>query len=154
MSLIPQRNLVLGGKIHMKKVSKTATVTTPATPALEPAPKLPAKAAAKSTAKPKIAKAAAPLAPSIKNGTSASTTVLAQIDVGFGNTLFVRGEGPGLSWERGVPMDCVADDKWSISLHGADKPVVFKFLVNDLTWCAGDDFVAQPGSTLTVNPAF
>jgi hypothetical protein len=30
------------------------------------------------------------------------TTIEAKIDVGFGNNLFVRGEGPGLSWEKGT----------------------------------------------------
>lgn len=80
--------------------------------------------------------------------------MVAQIDVGFGNTLYIRGEGPGLSWEKGVPLDCVADDKWSVSLAETSKPVVFKFLINDQTWCTGDDYVARPGTTLTVTPIF
>jgi hypothetical protein len=83
-----------------------------------------------------------------------TTVVVAQIDVGFGNTLYIRGEGPGLSWEKGIPLDCVADDKWSHSIPETSKPIVFKFLINDQTWCKGDDFVAQPGTTVTVSPVF
>lgn len=149
----------------MKKTTKPEAVkaaksATPATPAPSPVKK------EKAAAKPKVIKsvtspavntdvapATAPLVKEIAI-TPVATTVVAQIDVGFGNTLYLRGEGPGLSWEKGVPLDCVADDKWSISLAETSKPIVFKFLINDLTWCKGDDFVAQPGTTLTTTPVF
>jgi len=134
----------------MKKA--TTIKTTPATPAPVPAKK------AASSAKPKVAKApkSLPVSPAsvAKTPAGALTTITAQIDIGFGNTLYVRGDGPGLSWEKGVVMDCVVDDKWSISLSGVGAPVVFKFLVNDLTWSAGDDYVVNPGSELAVVPTF
>jgi hypothetical protein len=82
------------------------------------------------------------------------TTITAKIDIGFGNKLWIRGDGPGLSWEKGLVMDCVADDKWSIALSDAGAPVVFKFLVNDLSWSTGDDYIAQPGATLALAPTF
>jgi len=82
------------------------------------------------------------------------TVISANIDVGFGNTLYIRGEGPGLSWERGLPLNCVKDDIWSYSIEAAAKPIVFKFLINDETWCAGDDYVVEPGKKLTLVPAF
>jgi hypothetical protein len=125
----------------MKKATKTTT--TPASPAPVPAKKT------KSPAKPKAAVKAA-----MQPASAVATTIIAQIDVGFGNTLYLRGEGPGLSWEKGTVMDCVSDDKWSLTLGETERPIVFKFLVNDLTWCTGDDFVAQPGSTVTITPVF
>lgn len=82
------------------------------------------------------------------------TTITARIDIGFGNALYVRGDGPGLSWHKGIPLDCVSDDKWSITLKGGAKPFVFKFLVNDLSWSAGPDYVAEPGSDLIIVPTF
>lgn len=82
------------------------------------------------------------------------TTISALIDVGFGNTLYLRGEGPGLSWEKGVVMDCIADEHWQITLPGASKPVVFKLLLNDETWCAGDDLAVAPGGTVAITPEF
>jgi hypothetical protein len=84
----------------------------------------------------------------------AATVITAQIDVGFGNTLFIRGDGPGLTWIKGVPLGCTAVDRWTISLLVTNRPVVFKFLINDKTWSAGDDYVAQPGGTIAVTPVF
>lgn len=141
----------------MKKTSKT-TATTPAIAASQPS----VKAAKKPSAKKAIAPVPAAVAPKVASAPALAlrtaarpvTTIVAQIDVGFGNTLFLRGEGPGLSWEAGVPLDCVADDKWSITIANVDKPVVFKLLINDLTWCAGDDFVVQPGSEAVLTPVF
>ena len=85
---------------------------------------------------------------------SVKTTITAQIDIGFGNALYIRGEGPGLSWDRGTLMDCVSDDQWQIVLAESARPIVFKFLVNDLSWSAGADFSAKPGSTLALTPTF
>lgn len=139
--------------------AKAAKSATPAKPAPSPVIKeklskaKPARSSATLTLDEDASPSAAPLVKPFASP-AASTTVVAQIDVGFGNTLYIRGEGPGLSWEKGVPLDCVADDKWSIFLSETFKPVVFKFLINDQTWCTGDDYVAQPGATLTVTPTF
>ena len=80
------------------------------------------------------------------------TVIHANVDIGFGNSLYVRGEGPGLSWDRGVAMDCVKDDLWAHTIEAAAKPIVFKFLVNDETWCTGDDYVVEPGNKITLVP--
>lgn len=137
----------------MKKTSKTTT-TTLATPALSPAKKT-AATAPKITKAP-VKKPAVAAAPAVKAEPSAkvATKIVAKIDVGFGNTLYIRGEGPGLNWEKGVPLDCVADDQWSLTLSETARPVVFKFLINDLTWSVGDDYLAQPGSSVEFTPTF
>ncbi len=82
------------------------------------------------------------------------TQIVAQVDIGFGNQLFVRGEGAGLSWEKGLPMANVAADRWQVTLQAATAPIVFKFLINDVTWSVGDDHMAAPGSTVTLVPLF
>jgi hypothetical protein len=82
------------------------------------------------------------------------TTITAQIDIGFGNTLYIRGEGPGLSWDRGVLMNCVSDNQWQIVLAESARPIVFKFLVNDLSWSAGGDYAATPGAVVALVPTF
>ncbi len=82
------------------------------------------------------------------------TTISATVDVGFGNALYLRGEGPGLSWDKGVRMECVADDRWSLALGESARPFVFKFLINDATWSAGPDFTVSPGTTVTLTPTF
>ncbi len=123
-------------------------------------------AAAKAVAKP-VAKAAAKVAVKAvkaaktlaapakkKTGEPPVTFISAQIDIGFGNLLFLRGAGPGLSWDRGIPMDCVGTGLWTISVKNAAKPVVFKVLVNDLSWSSGEDYVVSPGQSVTITPGF
>lgn len=82
------------------------------------------------------------------------TVVAARVDIGFGNHLFLRGTGPGLSWDTGVPMTNVGSDLWSIDLLGARGPIFCKFLINDEKWSAGPDYVIEPGAQLEVTPLF
>jgi len=135
----------------MKKLTKTKTSKVPA--------KTPRKAAGKSataTLEPRVALATkAKGIPTEKRAASAADTrIEAQIDVGFGNTLYIRGEGPGLSWERGIAMACTSDDRWAVSIPDASRPVVCKFLINDIVWNDGDDFVVMPGTSISFAPAF
>ena len=108
-------------------------------------------------AKPK-APAKQPAAPAKKKPAVASeppaTFISAKIDIGFGNHLYLRGEGPGLSWDRGLAMDSVGANLWTSSVKNATAPVTFKVLVNDLTWNAGPDNVVQPGKSITITPTF
>ncbi len=82
------------------------------------------------------------------------TTITARIDIGFGNALYLRGEGADLSWDRGTLMNCIADNCWSLELPASTRPVIFKFLVNDLSWSAGQDYVVASGDTLAITPTF
>jgi hypothetical protein len=82
------------------------------------------------------------------------TLIHAQIDVGFGNTLHIRGDGPGLSWHGGLAMVPVAANLWSFTVRGASAPFAFKVLVNDLTWNDGEDYLIAPGTEITVIPTF
>lgn len=108
----------------------------------------PKKATPKSTAPTKKKTAAKKKAPVSK------TIITAKIDIDFGNTLYLRGDGPGLSWDVGVPMNSVSADEWSVTLSGATSQIIFKFLVNDISWNVGDDYVVDPGSDVTLAPAF
>ena len=80
------------------------------------------------------------------------TTIEAKVDVGFGNNLFVRGEGAGLSWEHGVPLKCIDPQTWHLSVPASDK-LKFKLLLNDTVWAKGEDLVAAPGQRLQIAPA-
>jgi len=82
-----------------------------------------------------------------------NTTIEAKIDVGFGNNLFLRGQGAGLSWERGAPLTCVDGKTWQWSGKANDK-LTFKLLLNDTVWAKGADLVAVPGQKIEVAPAF
>ncbi len=102
-----------------------------------------------------VKKSAAPA--KIKIGAAAeppATFISAKIDIGFGQHLYLRGEGPGLSWQHGLAMDCVGANLWTITIKNAADPVVFKLLVNDVTWSHGHDFITAPGQSITVVPTF
>ena len=82
-----------------------------------------------------------------------TVTIEALIDVGYGNTLYLRGHGRGLNWDHGVPLKCVDSTTWVWS-GPVDDQVRFKLLLNDSVWAQGDDLVAAPGQKIQVAPAF
>ncbi len=85
--------------------------------------------------------------------TSKTVTIEAKIDVGFGNTLYLRGEGHGLSWNEGIPLTCVDSSTWKWSGEAVDK-LKFKLLLNDAVWSKGDDLIAAPGQRVEISPSF
>lgn len=147
----------------MTAIKKTTKSKTSPAPATKPAPKSRKKSAVTAKVSAPVSLAEPPpvvttpatveTIPSIPSA-PVVTTITARVDVGFGNTLYLRGEGPGLSWERGVPMICVADDRWEITLPESSSPYLFKFLINDVTWCVGPDYSVASGSSATLTPAF
>lgn len=126
-----------------RSTAKKAAAVPVSVPAVEPSPTKVAVAALSAVAAPKTTTAKPVI-----------TTLRACIDVGFGNSLYVRGEGPGLSWEKGVLMDCLAHDQWQITLGESARPYLVKFLVNDLTWSTGPDYTVPSGVSLTLAPQF
>ena len=85
--------------------------------------------------------------------TAKPVTIEARIDVGFGNMLYLRGEGLGLSWTQGVPLTCVDGKTWKWTGE-TTKQLKFKLLLNDQVWSQGEDLVATPGQKLEISPAF
>ena len=65
-----------------------------------------------------------------------ATRLLVTAYIGIGNRLFIRGEGPGLSWEKGVPLQFVSIGKWRWETNDANAPVRFKLYKNDDLECA------------------
>jgi hypothetical protein len=123
-------------------VVKAKAVTPPAAPVV-------------SKAAPVKAEPAAPAAPALNNRPKeVRTTVAAKIDVGFGNSLFIRGQGDGLSWEKGLPLKCVDPATWAWSTTGAKGKVVFKLLINDEQWSQGEDLTVEAGQRAEVTPVF
>ena len=135
----------------MKKTTKPVKTPAPATKLTAPAP------ARKSTITPKIKVTATPATPApaiVTKPKGSKVVIVAAVDVGFGNAVFVRGDEPALSWDKGVALGWVGDAKWEIVLTNVTKPFEFKFLVNDAAWSAGGNLTASPGDTVTVTPSF
>src|SRR5690606_28526897 len=66
-----------------------------------------------------------------------ATRLIATSYIGIGNRLFIRGEGPGLSWEKGIPLQFVSIGKWRWETPDASGPVQFKLYKNDEVECPG-----------------
>ena len=125
------------------KIKKSAAMA-----AMIPNVKTTAGIPATSPAKPAVA------APKLTTAApGALTTIDVKLDVGFGNAVFLRGHGGGLTWERGVPLSCVDGKTWRWSGTVKD-PITFKLLINDKIWSAGTDLTVKPGQKLEVKPIF
>jgi hypothetical protein len=111
------------------------------------------KAAAKKAAKKAPAKK---VAAKKKTGgkRAAGTKIIARVDVGFGNSLYIRGEGGGLSWDKGQPMENVSAYEWAYNAPSASGDLSFKFLINDEKWAEGDNVVVGKGGTSISSPVF
>jgi hypothetical protein len=82
------------------------------------------------------------------------TIVEAQCDVDSGNKLFIRGEGEGLSWNKGQPLSRFDGSRWVWSSHQASEKVIFKLLLNDRVWAKGEDVVIRAGTRVELSPVF
>ena len=84
-----------------------------------------------------------------------ATRLIVTAYIGIGNRLFVRGEGPGLSWEKGVPLQFVSIGKWRWETNDASATVQFKLYKNDELECSalGTQSLA-PGHQLEVTAGF
>ena len=142
----------------MPKIKKSTTTTKSPAPASKSAKTPVRKAVTPATApaakKAAIAPAIVATPPRAAARKPVVTTITALCDVGFGNALYIRGEGPGLSWEQGVPMICADPEKWQITLGESARPFTFKLLVNDATWSEGPDFTVESGGRETITPQF
>ncbi len=82
------------------------------------------------------------------------TTVEAKIDVGLGNTVFIRGQGAGLSWDAGQPLTCRDASTWIWCSNRAKNSFTFKLLLNDQIWAHGGDVLIEPGTRIELAPQF
>lgn len=150
-------------KVATKKIEAVAPAAAPAkkvaAKAVAPAPVAPVapvkakaepvkKAPAKKPAAPKAEKAVA------TKSATAKTTIVAKFDAGFGNSLFLRGEGAGLGWDKGIEMNCVSPDEWSYTVEGVQGPLAIKVLINDTTWSSGPNIEVPQGETVVFTPTF
>lgn len=131
------------------KRSQAAVIETEA-PAVEdngetPPPPVPAKG--RKSAKPKVRQ---------ESGAAlfSTTTLVATAFIGASNKLFLRGEGPGLTWEEGVPMQFVEIGKWSWTTTEASGPIRLRVMKNDEEEDKAGVLILEPGQTLEVRPDF
>jgi chemotaxis protein histidine kinase CheA len=150
-------------------VASTGTVTEEAKPRKPRAPRKPKEEVSEpelSPAEPNVSDSSAEPAPSSSASDEAAapaeaaassdgaTRLLATAYIGIGNKLFIRGEGPGLSWDKGVPMQFVSIGKWGWATHDASAPVRCKLYKNDETVAVSGEVVLEPGKHVEVTALF
>jgi hypothetical protein len=93
--------------------------------------------------------------PSVAIAADGATRLSVTAYIGIGNRLFIRGEGPGLSWDEGVPLQFVSIGKWRWETAEASGPVRYKLYKNDQNECTalGTQTLA-PGHQQDVTAAF
>ena len=138
-----------------KTAAKKAAVKKVATkaPAKKAAVK---KVAAKAPAKKAAVKKVAKKAPAKKAARKQKvvTRVVAKVDAGFGNQVYIRGNSTGLTWDSGILMKNVSADEWVWESTVVTSEVEFKVLLNDSVWSVGANGVVFPGATVVFEPVF
>lgn len=82
------------------------------------------------------------------------TTLVAQVLIGIGNKPYVRGIGPGLSLEKGVPMQFVEIGKWEWVSPNGHEPVSIQIYKNDEVPSTIGEITIEPGQRRAVTPTF
>ncbi|MBK8479324.1 MAG: hypothetical protein IPL39_24505 [Opitutaceae bacterium] len=82
------------------------------------------------------------------------TRLLVTAYIGIGNKVFIRGDGPGLSRDKGIPMEFVSIGKWSWETSDAVDPVTIQLFKNDDLPAQGEPLSLPPGHHLEATPVF
>ena len=108
-------------------------------PALESSPPAPAPSppeeptlgleAAPESSPPELTESPAPVERVVSS--DGATRLLVTAYIGIGNRLFIRGAGPGLTWNKGLPLQFVSIGKWRWETSDATTPVQYKLYKND-----------------------
>lgn len=151
-------------KTTKKAVKKTAAKKSVTKKAAKKAPakKAPVKKAVdnKAPAKKAARKGLAKKAPAkqspaeVVSKRPSETSIVAKVDVGFGNSLYIRGQGGGLSWDKGTRLENISPYEWEFTTAPTSGPLTFKFLINDEIWADGDNLTVPAGGTSVSSPVF
>lgn len=83
------------------------------------------------------------------------TRLTATAYIGIGNKLFIRGDGPGLSPDKGVPLQFISIGKWRWETADATATVTVRLYKNDQQECAElGALTLQPGHQHEVTANF
>ncbi|HVV72489.1 MAG TPA: hypothetical protein VHI52_13495, partial [Verrucomicrobiae bacterium] len=86
--------------------------------------------------------------------TDCAAVLEAKLELSPNNSLFIRGEGGGLSWQEGQALRQIDSQTWVWVSHARSERIVFQLLLNDLIWAKGEDRILVPGGRLKLTPDF
>ena len=90
----------------------------------------------------------------IQHNEDGATRLLVGAFIGISNKLYIRGEGPGLDWDKGVPMELVGIGKWEWKTYDANTTVNCKVLINDEQWTDSENIAIEPNTTVETTASF
>lgn len=94
-------------------------------------------------------------APASSMSADGATRLLVTAYIGIGNRLFIRGDGPGLSGDKGVPLQFVSIGKWRWETSDATGAVHAKLYKNDEIECAAlGELTLEAGRQTEVTATF
>jgi hypothetical protein len=67
---------------------------------------------------------------------------------------YIRGEGPDLSWDRGVPLKQLSEGEWFWESEKPFEAGSFKVVLDDKLYELGENHPLLPGSSTRINPKF
>ncbi|NBD37985.1 MAG: hypothetical protein GVY10_05395 [Verrucomicrobia bacterium] len=88
--------------------------------------------------------------PASDNGTE----VFIHAMIGISNRLYLRGDGPYLSWEKGEVLAAVGIGEYRKTFSGLEEPIQLALLLNDEVWSAEGRFTIEPGRKTELHASF
>ncbi len=85
---------------------------------------------------------------------SKHTKIVVNYNTGMNHNLYIRGNGGGLHWDKGVQLKNHGPDEW---IWETDKPFVdceFKVLIDDNRYEQGENHHIHSGGWLRYSPKF
>lgn len=87
-------------------------------------------------------------------GAGNKTQVTVHYNTGFNNSLFIRGSGADLNWDKGVQLKNVNADTWVWETSAKFVKCEFKVLLNDSVYENGPNQQLIVGTQLEYTPSF
>ena len=131
-----------------KPIESSTTKTKPAAP-LEAIPHV---NLSKATEKKPLGTESASQDSSKKKGPT--TKIIVKFDIGFNNSIYLRGEGAELSWERGIILKNIKADEWIWETSLPFTKCEFKVLINDRQYELGENHQLKCGTAFEYTPLF
>ncbi len=86
--------------------------------------------------------------------TNKKTRVVIKYNCGFSNSLYIRGVGANLSWDKGQMLKNVGADEWLWETNAPFKDCEFKVLINDKAYETGENHHLSSGMSVQYTPKF
>ena len=89
-----------------------------------------------------------------ESSSGGTTSVVANVMIGIGNKPFLRGEGAGLSWDEGVPMNFIEIGKWAWTPTRKNASLTVQVYRNDEEPDKGGKIEVKSGQEIEITPEF